>query len=207
MASGAREKDARPRSVPRPGGKRRTTGAGETSERTFRAIFSAAPDPILLISLKPNLSPGLILEANPAAARLFGYSREELLRRTPQDIADPALVLKLAAIRKALLRKGRCTFPARVLTKAGRRLEVENNLIVFSLARRKVLLTICRDLSERRRMEKALRESEKKYRNLFDNLPQKVFYKNARSVYLAFNPSFAADFKIPPEEIEGKTDY
>ena len=83
MASRARKKDVRSRSVPSPGGKRRTIGAGEASERTFRAIFGAAPDPILLISLKPNLSPGLILEANPAAVRLFGYSREEILEIDP----------------------------------------------------------------------------------------------------------------------------
>ncbi|MFW9797453.1 MAG: PAS domain S-box protein [Candidatus Thorarchaeota archaeon] len=58
-----------------------------------------------------------------------------------------------------------------------------------------------------RRTEDALRESEEKYRNLLENLPQRVFYKDRNSAYIAVNPAFASDFDLSIADIIGKTDY
>ena len=52
----------------------------------------------------------------------------------------------------------------------------------------------------------ALRVSERKHLALFENLPQKVFVKDVRSVYLACNRSFARDLGVEPEQVAGKTD-
>ncbi len=49
--------------------------------------------------------------------------------------------------------------------------------------------------------------SERKYRTLIENLPQKIFLKDKDSVYVSCNENFARDFKIKHEEITGKTDY
>ncbi len=57
-----------------------------------------------------------------------------------------------------------------------------------------------------RRGEEVL-ESEKKYRTLVENLPQKIFYKDKNSVYVSCNDNYARDLKIKPDEIVGKTDY
>ena len=53
----------------------------------------------------------------------------------------------------------------------------------------------------------ALQASEKKYRTLADNIPQKLFMKDRNSVYFFCNESFAKDLKIRPDEISGKVDY
>ncbi len=60
---------------------------------------------------------------------------------------------------------------------------------------------------ERKRIEEALQESERRHRTLLDNLPQKIFLKDKNSVYLTCNENYARDLKIKPEEITGKTDY
>jgi PAS domain S-box-containing protein len=52
-----------------------------------------------------------------------------------------------------------------------------------------------------------LRVSEKKYRTLVENLPQKIFHKDKNSVYVSCNKKYADDLKIKPLEIVGKTDY
>ena len=70
-----------------------------------------------------------------------------------------------------------------------------------------ILLTID-DITDYRLMEVELsRLKEKQYRTLIENLPQKVFLKDTNSVYICCNQNFAADLKIKPEEIVGKTDY
>ena len=58
-----------------------------------------------------------------------------------------------------------------------------------------------------RTTQQELKESEEKYRMLLENLPQKIFYKDVNSVYIACNENFARDLNISPDEIKGKTDY
>ena len=59
-----------------------------------------------------------------------------------------------------------------------------------------------RGLAERR-----LRASEERYRTLVDNLPQKIFLKDANSVFVSCNKNFAADLSIDAEDISGKNDH
>jgi len=59
----------------------------------------------------------------------------------------------------------------------------------------------------RRRAEEDLRENERKYRMLLENLPQKVFHKDRDLVYVSCNRNYALDHGIEPEEVVGKTDY
>jgi|GEM_PF-2883872 PAS domain S-box/PAS domain S-box/PAS domain S-box/PAS domain S-box len=64
------------------------------------------------------------------------------------------------------------------------------------------------DITVRKQLEEDLaREKETQYRTLVESLPQKVYLKNRRSVYLSCNANFAKDLKIRPEEIVGKTDH
>ena len=72
--------------------------------------------------------------------------------------------------------------------------------------RQRHVVVVVRDVTERRRADSALRESERKYRTLLDHIPQKVFYKNRDGVYLAVNPSYANDFGLSPQEMVGKSD-
>jgi len=66
---------------------------------------------------------------------------------------------------------------------------------------------IITDITERRGAEVLLRESENKHRTLLENLPQKIFFKDKKSVYISCNENYARDLKIEPEDIAGKTDY
>jgi len=64
-----------------------------------------------------------------------------------------------------------------------------------------------REISERKQAEQALQASDRKYRTLLENLPQKIFLKDRNSVYLSCNQNYATDLTIKPEEIVGTTDY
>ncbi|HEX5338934.1 MAG TPA: PAS domain S-box protein, partial [Gallionella sp.] len=61
--------------------------------------------------------------------------------------------------------------------------------------------------AQRKQAEEMLRESEEKFRTLVENLPERVFVKNADLVFTACNEQLARDLGIKPEEIVGKTDY
>ncbi len=59
-------------------------------------------------------------------------------------------------------------------------------------------------LSER---DRSLRESEQINRELLENIPQRIFYKNKESKYVACNDNYAHDLNITTDQIAGKTDY
>jgi len=68
-------------------------------------------------------------------------------------------------------------------------------------------IVVSRTLAQKRRGVEELLQTERKYRILVENLPQKVFLKDRKSVYISCNRKYARDLKIKPEDITGKTDY
>lgn len=56
-------------------------------------------------------------------------------------------------------------------------------------------------------MEEALRQSEEKFRTLVENIPQRIFVKDANLAYVSCNAIYARDKHIQPSEIVGKTDF
>jgi PAS domain S-box-containing protein len=55
--------------------------------------------------------------------------------------------------------------------------------------------------------EKKLQKSEKKYRTLIDNIPQRIFHKDKNHVYVSCNDNYAQDLDITPDQVTGKTDF
>jgi PAS domain S-box-containing protein len=74
------------------------------------------------------------------------------------------------------------------------------------LAMRQQVIELRESETHRQQGVETLRASEKQYRTLIENLPQKLFLKDRNSVYMFCNQNYAADLKIKPEEISGKTD-
>ena len=56
-------------------------------------------------------------------------------------------------------------------------------------------------------MMKILQESEKKFKTLVENIPQKMYMKDKGSLYVFGNEKYAADLKMKAEDIAGKADY
>ena len=62
-------------------------------------------------------------------------------------------------------------------------------------------------LAHRRKVEEGHRQIERNYRALIEKLPQKIFLKDKKSVFISCNRNYAGDLKIKPADIKGKTDY
>ena len=134
------------------------------SEERYRQIFEQ--DQAVKLLVEPGT--GRILKANRAAALFYGYPIETLQQMRISDInrLDPA---EIAAEMQAALLEQRTffVFPHRLASGEVRQVEVYSSPI--DLSGKRVLYSIIHDITDRKLMEEALRESEEKYRVLFNN--------------------------------------
>src|SRR5580698_5413173 len=93
-------------------------------------------------------------------------------------------------------RKDNTTFP------------VEIRFALLEASGRRLKFCLVRDVTRRRRTERALREREELLRNIITHIPCGVFWKDRNSVYLGCNDQLARDTGFSkPEKIVGLTDY
>jgi PAS domain S-box-containing protein len=120
-----------------------------TRDRRGRALFEAIDDAVFVHDLE-----GRIVDANPAACRRLGYSREELLRLTTRDIDAPDFAGHFADRLKEQLSLGRLTCEGRHVTKDGRVIPVEINTSTVEIDGKPGILAVVRDISARKTAER-----------------------------------------------------
>jgi diguanylate cyclase (GGDEF)-like protein/PAS domain S-box-containing protein len=145
--------------------RKRTEAALRESEERFHKAFQSSPDAILI----SRQDDGRLIEVNDGFCRLTGYAREEALSRTSVDLGlwnDPQDRERVAASLRQGQRIREQEFVFR--SKSG---EVINGLysgeIIF-LGTEAHVLSVVRDVSEQKRAEEALRQSEQKFRGVIE---------------------------------------
>ncbi len=131
------------------------------NEEKFRQVFNNANDAIYLWELREDGMAGRCVEVNDTACRMLGYSRDELFTMTPKDIDSEDTVKEIPSVMEELLEKGHTTFEMVHVSKDGRKIPVEISSHVFTLHDKSYILSITRDIAERKCMEEQLRQSQK----------------------------------------------
>jgi len=129
------------------------------SEEQYRRIFETADDGILLLE-KSKLK---IRHANPAIMAMLGYSNEELIGNDMKDIGFPDDIGAFQKIMQALKKDGIVNYTdVEVNNKAGQVIDVD----IYMVDRAKLVQCNIRDISDRKRAEEALKESEQRFRTV-----------------------------------------
>ena len=131
------------------------------SEARYHTLFELANDAIFLHPVNPDSTLGQFIEVNHVACERLGYSREELLRLSPADIDAMELAGRRPAIISEMQDHGHITFEMVHLAKDQRCIPVEISSRLFTLGGQAMVLSIARDLTERKEMQKRLLASEK----------------------------------------------
>ena len=173
-----------------------------TDQSRYELVVQQSRDIILIMRHED----GRILEANPAATSAYGYTRDELLDLTIHDLRAPetrALIASQMAeadVRGVLLesvhqRRDGSTFPVEV---SSRGVTVDGT---------HTLISVVRDITERKRAEEALRESDERLQAAFAASPDAINITRLRGggVYVAVNRSFEQLTLWPREQALGKT--
>jgi len=145
--------------------RRRAEQALRESEEQYRQLFEAESDAIILV----DNDTGRILRANRAASALYGYSAEEMLALRNTDLsAEPDKTRQLMAS-ATFTADEMASIPLRWHRKRdGTVFPVEAAGRFFEREGRRLHITAIRDITARMEAERALRESEEQYRQLFE---------------------------------------
>ncbi len=180
--------------------RRQAAEALRASEQRFRTFVDHATDAFFLQDDRL-----VILDVNRQACESLGYTRDELLGLTPLDFDADATPAELEKIKRQLddgvvmafesrhRRKDRTVFPVEIRGQA------------FWEGGRRLTIALVRDITDRRRAEEALRESEERFRGTFENAAVGIAHTAAAGHFLRVNEKFCTIVGFPREELLQRT--
>ncbi|MDZ7413620.1 MAG: PAS domain S-box protein, partial [candidate division KSB1 bacterium] len=172
-------------------------------EAQVRALVDAALDGVVMLDQEGNVTLW-----NKAAAHIFGYGAEEIVGRNLHAVLVPD---ELRAAHDAAFARFRATgqgaaigktLELNALRKDGSQFPIELSLSAVQFKGAWHAIGIVRDISERKAMEARLRESEERYRALFDRSMDCVFLHDFEGKFLDANPATLKLFGYKEEEVQ-----
>jgi PAS domain S-box-containing protein len=172
----------------------------EHSEARYRAVFDASRDALLIADAET----GKLVDANPAALVLLGRSIEEIRSLHQKDVhASEDALAGTTAFHRYRYEAGATEHV--VLRADGTRVPVEIAASPMQDAQgRDLILGIFHDLTEHRRAEEDLRESEDRFRIMADCCPTIMWVTNAKGLIWFVNRAYREFFGITGEQAEGR---
>ncbi len=183
---------------------RRVEEALRESEKRYAATLDAVPDMVYEATLD-----GTIVYANPSASRILGYSLDKLGEIRFVDLLDEEGMGVALRVADELIEKKKTSRSEAYSLRAedGRMIPVEANATLLERkGKPPTILGIARDIRERIKAERALRESEEKYRTLLDSVEVAFYESDLAGNLMFFNDTMLKILGCTEEELKG-TNY
>ena len=172
------------------------------SEARFAKIFNASPVAIAITRLKDNR----LIDISSAWQKATGYSREEIIGRTPIELNTWVNPGERDQLISTLREQGTArNFPFQLRHKSGTVFEMLLTAEVIELAGEQYMLSLAQDITELKRAEEALLESETKYRGLYNSTQDGIAMANLKGHFIECNRAFLDMLGYTEKEIKGMT--
>ncbi|WP_233864562.1 sensor domain-containing protein [Paraburkholderia adhaesiva] len=173
----------------------------------FQGLFDAHPVPMYVFD-RETLR---FLAVNAAAIQQYGYSEEEFLAMSIRDIRAPEDIWRLE---QHLTRSDTLTPNVRTMAGIWHHRRRDGSVISADISHhslhflgREAVFVLADDVTDQIKAEAEAQRSNQMLESVIDNIPQRIFWKDADSRYLGCNMAFARDAGLAyPELIVGKTD-
>jgi PAS domain S-box-containing protein len=174
--------------------------SGHASEQRFREIFENSPDAIFVEDAQGN-----VLDANLAACQLHGMTYDELIGKNVLDLVPPEKRDYVKTHYADQLSGKETHIEGRVsMAKNGRIIPVEIRISSLFYNGQPAAVFHVRDITERKQAEEALRTSEQRFRELFENSPDAIFVQDSDGTVLDVNRAACLLHHMTRDELVGK---
>ena len=168
------------------------------SEKRFRTIFENASDGILAVDIKTKK----FYLGNKMISQMLGYNQEEINTLTVMDIhPEKDLPHVLTQFEKQAKREIILAENLPVKRKDGSVFYADVNTFYITLAGKAYMAGIFRDITERKMSEEALRESEERYRTLFEESREAIYITTRDGKFVNANQSMLNLFGYTKDEM------
>lgn len=140
------------------------------SEYKFKMLFNSANDSVFVTQLSPEKTYGDFIEVNNVACSRLGYTKEEFLLLSPSAIISQKLINEYNLIMDRLLKEGHVIYDTVYRAKDKKLFPVEVNSHLFLFNEKQTVLSIARDITDRKQSEEKLKKSSKLLRDLATHL-------------------------------------
>jgi PAS domain S-box-containing protein len=172
------------------------------SEIRYRRLFEAAKDGILILDAET----GVIVDVNPFLVEMLGSSHEAICGKALWELGSFRDIAENKANFMELRQKGYIRYEDLPLETAdGRRIEVESVSNIYPVDHRKVIQCNIRDITERKRVEEALRETNEYLENLFNYANAPIIVWDPQFKITRFNHAFETLTGRSAAEVLGKS--
>jgi len=176
------------------------------SEETARALLNAPTEPLVLLDIR-----GTIIDLNETAAKAFGKSADKYIGRCIYDLFQAEAAEKLKAYNEKVIDSGlpvryEGEREVRLLDTAILEVFFDNTIYPVFDETGKVerLAFFSRDISDRKKLEKKLQESEQQQNIIFDNIPAPVLIHDEEGAILYINATGAKLLEWHVSDLIGK---
>ena len=172
-------------------------------EARYRLLFEAANDFVFLHEFDTPEHPGHFLEINSLACRHLGYSADELCQMRPTDIISDSDREAVPDEAEKLTRDQELTFGKNLVAKSGDLIPVEFRARVFEYQGQQLVLSIGRDITERKLANQKLQEREQFARTLLNATNDIAHLIDEDGTIIDLNDAMADALGAPREELIG----
>ena len=172
------------------------------SEEEFRNFFENSPLGKSITGIDGSV------KVNKSFCEMLGYSKDELLNKKWEEITHPDDNQKSEDVAKSLLngKEENVRFEKRYIHKKGNEVWAEVNITLQRDAQGnpKFFITTVNNITERKRVEESLKESEEKFRSIMENSADAIFITDQNGKYIYTNKAVTAMLGYTSEEMESK---
>jgi len=167
------------------------------SEFRYRRIFETATDGIVLLEKRE----GHIVHANPAAETMLGYSAAEYVGKMLEDIGVPLNMSDFPTIMESLNKRGILNYKnVPVKTKSGQNIYAD----IYMVDRASLAQCNIRDITNHKKAEQGLKESEERYRIIFEGASEGILVADMETRRFRYcNPAICGMLGYSEEELIG----
>jgi len=170
------------------------------NEEKYSNLFHHSNDAIIIHDQDGN-----ILDVNKRALDLFGFKKSEILERKVPDLHPESELETSQRAFQTVKKDGFVDFECLFIKKNKEVFPAEVSSSLFKVGSQRLIQGVVRDITERKKAEKALRESEMKYRALFEFANDAVFIMNSNGEQVMVNNKAAEMLGYTLKELSGKS--
>jgi PAS domain S-box-containing protein len=170
------------------------------SETRYKAIFESAKEGILIADVETKQ----LVYANPALCRMYGYTEEELCRKTVCDIHPKSYAQEIedSFAMHQQHKGGKLLLNVSCLKKDGTVFFADIKIVTVIAEQKMRHLVFFTDTTERKHTEDALRESEARYKAIFESAREGILVANIETKQFKYaNPAICKMFGYTAEEL------